>query len=161
MGNFGFAILKNMIILKIVTLVIPGIGAHGFHVFLSAAFVLWGLNLLLKPLLILITLPINLVSLGIFTFFINGFLFYLIPKFVNGFRVESFFQAVLGAIVFSITDLCIGFLFKSGNFKVHYHSGQKQPSAPASSGYKNVIDAEVVQPKDTKELGKSTSKNQQ
>ena len=105
MQDLGLKILKNIIILKIVTLLIPGITAHGFHVFMTAAFVLWLLNLILKPILIMITLPINLISLGIFTFFINGFIFYLIPKLVKDFMVESFFTAVLGALVFSFIDI--------------------------------------------------------
>jgi len=152
MVNLCLEILKNMIILKIVTFVIPGISAHGFHVFMSAAFVLWVLNKLLKPLLVIVTLPINLVSLGFFTFFINGFLFYLIPKFVTGFKVENFFQAVLGALVFSLMDMCIGSIFKTGNFSVNFRTGPKPPPGPSASEYKNVIDVEVVQSKDNKKL---------
>jgi putative membrane protein len=141
-----------MVILKIVTLLVPGINAQGFHVFLSAAFVLWLLNWLVKPFIIAITLPINILSLGVFTFIINGFLFYLIPKLVEGFVVGSFAKAVLGAFLFSLIDVFLGFFFKAGNFKVYFNTNASRP-APKPGDYNNVIDAEVVpQPKDTKQI---------
>lgn len=150
--NFTFSIIKNMVILKLVTLIVPGVSALGFQALLSAAFVLWLLNRLVKPLLIVITLPINIVSLGIFTFFINGFIFYLIPKLVEGFAVSSFSKAVIGALVFSLIDVFINLFFKAGNLKVYFNTNVARP-VPKPGDYNNVIDAEVVpQPKDTKQI---------
>ncbi|MCB4791034.1 MAG: phage holin family protein [Elusimicrobia bacterium] len=150
MIKLALTIVRNIISLKLITLVLPGIQAEGFSVLISASIVIWLLNLLLKPILFIITLPITLVTLGIFTFIINGFLFYLIPKFVSGFSVENFWQAILAALLFGFINFFLDIFFKTKSSEVLFHAATRQPSAPGPYG--NVVDAEVVHPKDTKQI---------
>ena len=81
---------------------IAGIAVKGFGTALILA-LLWGVvNVTIKPLLLVLTLPINLVTFGIFTFIINGFLLWLLGGMIKGFEVESFLAAVLGALILSV-----------------------------------------------------------
>ena len=72
---------------------------------LLAAVVLGVLNMFIKPLLVLLTLPINILTLGLFTFIINGLLIYLASAIVPGFHVSGFGTAVLFGIVLMIVHL--------------------------------------------------------
>jgi len=82
--------------------IVSGITVKGFGTALILA-LLWGLvGITIKPILILLTLPFNLLTFGIFTFIINGFLLWLLGGVVKGFEVHGFWVAVLGALVLSI-----------------------------------------------------------
>lgn len=84
---------------------VPGVSVKGFGTALLLAF-LWGvIGITIKPLLVLLTLPINLLTFGIFTFVINGFLLWVLGGFVRGFEVETFLSALLGAVVLSIIHM--------------------------------------------------------
>lgn len=81
--------------------IVPGISVKGFATALILA-LLWGLvNITIKPLLIILTLPFNILTLGIFTFVINGFLLWLLGGVVKGFEVHGFLAAIFGGIVLS------------------------------------------------------------
>ena len=81
--------------------IVSGITVKGFGTALILA-LLWGLvGITIKPILILLTLPFNLLTFGIFTFIINGFLLWLLGGVVKGFEVHGFWVAVLGALVLS------------------------------------------------------------
>lgn len=82
--------------------IVSGITVKGFGTALILA-LLWGLvGITIKPILILLTLPFNLLTFGIFTFIINGFLLWLLGGVVKGFEVHGFWVAVLGALVLSV-----------------------------------------------------------
>lgn len=74
------------------------------------AFVLGIINAFLRPLIILVTLPITIFTFGLFTFFINGSLFYLVSKIVKGFVITGFWPAFFGSILFSIISLLLSLL---------------------------------------------------
>lgn len=81
--------------------IIAGISVEGFGTALILAF-LWGIvNVTIKPILLLLTLPINLLTFGIFTFILNGFLLWLLGGIVKGFEVQGFWVAILGALILS------------------------------------------------------------
>jgi putative membrane protein len=90
--------------------VIPGITVNSFLSALLVALFLGIVNLLLKPFLILITLPINILTLGLFTFVINGFIIFLASLVIQGFQVSGFWVAVLFGIVLSIVNLLLNTL---------------------------------------------------
>lgn len=69
---------------------------------LIAALVLGLVNALVRPLLFVLTLPVTLLTLGLFIFVLNGLLFWLVGSFVPGFRVTGFWAGVFGAIVYSL-----------------------------------------------------------
>lgn len=94
--------LINALALLLVAYLVPGIDVAGFYVALILALVLGLLNVFLRPLLILLTLPITIVTLGFFSLIINGLLFWLASTIVEGFDVSGFLSAFLGALLFSI-----------------------------------------------------------
>ncbi len=94
--------LINAIALLAVAYLVPGIAVSGFLTALLVALVLGLVNALLRPLLVILTLPITIMTLGLFMVVINGFLFWLVSTFVSGFTVSSFWIAIVGSLVFSI-----------------------------------------------------------
>jgi len=98
----------NSLAILIVTYIVKGIEVASPVTAIVAAFVLGIINAFLRPLIILITLPITIFTFGLFTFFINGFLFYTVSKVVKGFVVTGFWPAFFGALLFS----AISFLFR-------------------------------------------------
>ena len=81
---------------------IPGISVSSFATAVVVSLILGVLNVFIKPILLLLTLPVNLLTLGLFTFVINAFLFWLVSFFVKGFEVSGFVAAFLGALVVSV-----------------------------------------------------------
>lgn len=77
---------------------------------LVAALVLGLVNTLIRPLLLLLTLPVTLVSLGLFIFIINGFMFWLVAQWVDGFHVDSFWAAIGGAVLYSVISWALSTL---------------------------------------------------
>lgn len=104
----GWAI--NALALMALPYLLPGIQLRGFGAALIVALVLGFLNALIRPVLIVLTLPINLLTLGLFTLVINGLLFWVTARLVGGFEVLGFWWAVLGAIVYSLISWAISSL---------------------------------------------------
>jgi len=82
----------------------PGIRVSGFGSALVAALVLGILNALLRPLLILLTLPINILTLGLFTFVINALLLMMTSGVIGGLQVTGFGSALLGSVVITLVS---------------------------------------------------------
>jgi putative membrane protein len=92
----------NALALLTVAYVLPGIRVDGFTAALVAALILGLINTLLRPLLILLTLPVTVVTLGLFLLVINGLLFWFAGSVLKGFEVSGFWIGVLGALLYSI-----------------------------------------------------------
>ncbi len=86
---------------------VPGVNVEGYGPAIKAAVLLGVLNLIVKPILILFTLPINILTLGLFTFILNGFILWFVGYAISGFEVASFLSAVVGAIVISILNIIL------------------------------------------------------
>jgi len=98
---------------------LEGIEVSGFGAALAAAAILGILNAFLRPLLILLTLPINILSLGLFTFVINAMLLKLVAVVIPGFDVQSFWVALVGALVISLVSwLLTSFISDQGRVEV-------------------------------------------
>jgi putative membrane protein len=110
MSRFLVRWLVNSLIIFIIAHIVKGIEVSNPWVVLAVAFVLGIINAFLRPLIILVTLPINIITLGLFTFFINGFLFYLVSKIVKGFTITGFWPAFFGALLFSIISFLLSLL---------------------------------------------------
>lgn len=79
--------------------VVPGIAVRDFYTALIVALVYGLLNAIVRPLLLILTLPINLLTLGLFTFILNALLFWLVARIVPGFNVAGFAPAFWGALI--------------------------------------------------------------
>jgi len=77
---------------------------------LAAALVLGLVNALVRPVLVLLTLPVTILTLGLFIFVINGLLFWAVGSFVSGFHVAGFWSGVVGAIIFSVISWALSAL---------------------------------------------------
>jgi putative membrane protein len=94
-------VLNGLALLAVANYV-PGIHVDGFGAALIAALFLGLVNALLRPLLLLLTLPVTLLTLGLFIFVVNGALFWLVGSVLRGFVVDSFWSGVVGAVLYSI-----------------------------------------------------------
>ncbi len=81
-----------------------------FTTALVAALVLGLINTLIRPVLVLLTLPATLLTLGLFIFVINGLLFWFVGSFIRGFTVDGFWAGVFGAIVYSVISWALSSL---------------------------------------------------
>jgi len=86
---------------------VPGVTVAGYGPAFKAAILLGVLNLIVKPVLIILTLPINLLTLGLFTFILNAFILWFVGYAIAGFVVAGFFPALLGAVVISILSIVL------------------------------------------------------
>ena len=92
----------NAAALIAVAYLLPGIKVDGFTSALVAALILGLVNTLIRPILVLLTLPITIVTLGLFILLINGFLFWFVGSVLRGFTVADFWWGVGGALLYSI-----------------------------------------------------------
>src|SRR5574340_1216941 len=94
--------LVNTAALIAVAYLMPSVTISSFGAALLAALVLGLVNAVIRPVLVLLTLPVTVLTLGLFILVINGLLFWAVGNFVQGFHVAGFWSGVIGAIVFSI-----------------------------------------------------------
>lgn len=92
----------NALALLAVAYLMPSIHVTGFGSALIAAAVIGLVNILIRPILVLLTLPVTLLTLGLFIFVINGLLFFLVGHILQGFEVQSLLSGILGAILYSL-----------------------------------------------------------
>lgn len=106
LANWVFSALA---ILVVATLV-PGFSVNGFTTALIIALFLGILNALIKPVLLILTLPINILTLGLFTFIINAALIWLVAQIVKGFTLSGFAPALIGTLLLWLINLTVHFL---------------------------------------------------
>jgi putative membrane protein len=92
----------NALSLLALPYIVSGIRVEGIYTALIVALLLGLVNAVARPVLILFTLPLTILTLGLFILVINGLLFWFVASFVDGFVVSGFWPAVLGALAYSI-----------------------------------------------------------
>jgi putative membrane protein len=102
--NLFLRILITAILVVIIAYFMPGVSVDSFTTSLIVAVVLGLLNLFVKPILILFTLPVTLVTFGLFLLVINAVIIMLCTKIVGGFQVDTFWIAVFFSIILSISQ---------------------------------------------------------
>ena len=112
MMNLLIAWLINTVALIAVAYLMPSIKVADFTTALIAALVLGLVNAVIRPVLVLLTLPVTLLTLGLFIFVINGLLFWFVGSFIKGFVVEGFWAGFFGAIIFSLISWALSALLK-------------------------------------------------
>jgi putative membrane protein len=99
--------LINALALFLLPYVFPWVTVDSMGAALIAALVLGLVNALIRPILFLLTLPVTILTLGLFILVINGLLFWWVGSFLDGFRVSGFWSGVFGAIVYSLITWAI------------------------------------------------------
>jgi putative membrane protein len=105
--------ILNAAALLLVAYLYPGVHVDGFPTAIVAALILGLVNAVVRPILIILTLPVTLLTLGLFLFVINALLFWLVAEIVPGFAVGGFVAALIGSILYSIVTLLTSWLLFS------------------------------------------------
>lgn len=93
--------------LLLVAYLYPGVSVTSFVSAMIAAFVIGVFNTLLRPLLVLLTLPVTLLTLGLFLFVINALMFWAAAQVLDGFAVAGFAAALIGSLIYSVCGIVI------------------------------------------------------
>ena len=93
--------------LLLVAYLYPGVTVSSFGSAMVAAFVLGLFNTLLRPVLVLLTLPVTLITLGLFLFVINALIFYFAANVLSGLNVNGFTAALIGSLIYSLCGMVI------------------------------------------------------
>lgn len=110
--NFIIRLVVNAVALIIVANFVPGVHVDTLTGAIIAALVLGIVNAILRPLLFILTLPLQILTLGLFTLIINGFLFWLVAHLGIGLRVDNYGAAFIAAIVLSIVSFVLSLIVK-------------------------------------------------
>lgn len=84
--------------------IVPGISVTGFYAAFIVAVLLAVINVTLKPILFVLTLPITIITLGLFAFVLNAFLLLFVASIVEGFSVAGFLPALVGSLIISVVS---------------------------------------------------------
>ncbi|PIF75733.1 putative membrane protein [Variovorax sp. 54] len=99
--------LLSAVALLAVAYLYSGVQVQSFGSALLAAAVIGLLNMIVRPVLVILTLPVTIVTLGLFLFVINALLFWAASGMLGGFHVSGFFAALLGSLIYSLLGLLI------------------------------------------------------
>ncbi len=103
--------MLNALALLAVAYFVPNIHLAGFSTALIAALVIGFVNMLIKPILVIFTLPITILTLGLFIIVINGLLFYAVGNWLVGFEVKTMMAGMLGALAYSVISWLLAAIF--------------------------------------------------
>ena len=102
--GFLLRVLVNALAIFLAAAIVPGIEIRGVLSALGAGLVLGLVNAVVRPVLLILTLPLTLVTLGLFLFVLNGLCLWLTSLLVKGFEVHGFWAAVFGALIVSVVS---------------------------------------------------------
>ena len=104
MPGFLIRLFVTALALGIASAIVPGLTITGFWTLLGAAFLLGLVNVVIRPILIILTLPITLLTLGLFLWVINAAMLGLVAAMMDGFAISGFFSALLASLVVSLVS---------------------------------------------------------
>jgi putative membrane protein len=117
--GFLVRVLANALAIVFAAVIVPGIEIQGFLAALGAGLVLGLVNAVVRPILLVLTLPLTLVTLGLFLFVLNGLCLWLTSMLVKGFEIHGFWAAIFGALIVSVVSwLLTAFLSDRGRIVV-------------------------------------------
>ena len=104
--------LINALVLILISQLIPGFIVTSFYSALIAALLLGLVNATIRPILLILTIPINIITLGLFTFVINAVMLLLVSTVVKGFSITSFSSALLGGLILWLVSLLVNYTIR-------------------------------------------------
>ena len=141
MKKFIIVAIINLFALLLVSNIIKGITIYNWQTYIAASIVLTFINLFLKPVLKIIFLPINILTLGFFTLIINALILYTTSSIIKGFYVHNFFSAFWGALLLSIIYIILETFILGKNSKTFISRDDESKEELNSS---NIIDVEEI-----------------
>jgi putative membrane protein len=117
--GFLIRVLVNGCAIYLIAQIVPGIAVSGILTALGAGLVLGLVNAIVRPILLVLTLPVTLVTLGLFLFVLNAFCLWLTAELVKGFEIHGVWAAVFGALLVSVVSWVLnGFVSDQGRIVV-------------------------------------------
>lgn len=114
--------LSNATALMLTAYLVPGIWFRSWQSCLASAFVLGLMNAFVRPVLLFLTLPLNILTLGLFTIFLNAAIFFSVGYIIQGFMIPNYSWAIVGSLLFSIFSTILSWLFhERREFKIGFH----------------------------------------
>jgi putative membrane protein len=108
--GFFVRVVVNILAIVLAASIVPGISLDGVLAAVAAGVLLGLVNAIVRPVLLILTLPITLVTLGLFLLVLNGLCLWIVAAVVRGFHVGGFWSAVLGALVISVVSWVVTLL---------------------------------------------------
>lgn len=141
-GSPGNQMMKRLVIkwlcltaaVFLASYVLDGIYVKSFFAALFAAAALGILNMFFRPLLFILTLPINVMSLGLFTFVINALMLKMASGLIDGFSVVGFWTAIFGSLLISITNWVLSALIQENRMYEFYETDDRRGGRHSTSG---------------------------
>ena len=112
MNKFLVRLLISALSLGAASYIVPGIHIDNLLTLLIAAFLLGIVNAIVRPVLVILTLPVTIVTLGLFLLVINGLMLLLVAALLPGFRISGLCPAIIGWLIMSITGWCASKIFR-------------------------------------------------
>ena len=132
MAAFVIRWLVTTVAVLVAAHLIPGISYDGWDALLGASLLLGIINAFIRPILLLLSLPFIIVTMGLFIFVINALVLMLVSKIVPAFQVAGFWSAFFGAIIISIVSWILSSFFRGSDGKIHvitHHTAVKRANA--------------------------------
>ncbi len=107
--------ILNALVLMLIPYFVSGIEVASFFAAMITALALGLVNAVIKPVLIILTLPINILTLGLFTLVINGLLFWFVSSFIKGFSIAGFWPAFWAALIYSLVSVVLNYFLDNRN----------------------------------------------
>ena len=107
----------NAAVLFLIAYLYPGVALTSYYSALATVLFLGLVNVFIRPVALFFTLPLNVITLGLFTFVVNGFMFWFVSSFVKGFEVHSLWTAIVGALLYSVATWLISDLTQEKKIK--------------------------------------------
>ena len=129
--------LKRWLITTVAVMLAASI-VHGIHYTIGGLFIatllLGLLNAFVRPVMLVLSLPLLVITLGLFVLFINALLLYWVGHVLRDFHVDSFWAAFWGSLIISLVSMMLNTLTKGGGPRVEIHRGQPKPPPPHDDG---------------------------
>ena len=120
MNGILLRVLITILGLYLASAIVPGVFISGVSSFIIAAILLGIVNAIIRPIALLLTLPITIVTLGLFIFVVNAAMFGLVASVIDGFAVSGFWAAIFGSIIVSITSTVASwYIGPDGRYQVY------------------------------------------
>jgi len=132
MSAFLIRWLVTTVAVFVATKIVPGIHCEPVQSLLLASLLLGIINAFVRPVLMLLSLPFIIVTMGLFIFVVNALLILLVSKLIPGFSVDGFWSAFFGAIIISFVSWLLSSFFRSSDGKIHsitHHPTMKKADA--------------------------------
>ncbi len=119
MPGFLLRLLISAFGLWVAARIVPGIQIEGTGTLLLGAFLLGLVNAVVRPIVVLFTLPLTILTLGLFLLVVNALMLQLVAAFLSGFHVQGLMAAILGSVIASLTGwIASSFIGPSGRYEV-------------------------------------------